>query len=419
MMRHDPLLVPRVYNLIVGTLTIPAFYLLIRGLHGTAAAIISAVSLAVLPLHVGLSASSLTEASFLFCVIAATLCLTLATASSSVRVVPLCLFLVFSVLAEMTRYEVWALTPLLVIYLYVRSRDVMVTLIATAALAAFPLAWSIGNYLDLGSLLYPVFRIANPEEGGARVSLSIAVANVAAMANRHLGWLIASAALAGFTMECVRAVRGLIALPRIAYAILVAAVWMMVFKGAAVLGPALYDRYLLLGFVLALPMAALSYLAMFGRNRAGVVLGVALFTGSLALTFRLNSPLIFVTREKPADVIEMVRWLRASPYQNAAILTTKLDWQSTYLPLYAVQPWETRSAAGRYYGVSVWSSDEGIRSFIRKYQPALLVTQPEDAGDRAHLERLLGRALPLSTPVQVIGHFQVYDISQATADFGR
>lgn len=418
MIRHDPLLVPRLYNLVVATLTIPAFYLLIRGLHGAAVATISAASLAVLPLHVGLGASSLTEASFVFYIVAATLCLTRSVASSPMRMIPFGFFLIFSMLAEMTRYEAWPLAPLLVIFLYARSRDARATAIAAAALAAFPIAWSIGNFLDLGNLLYPVSRVSNPVEGGGRVSLSVALASVSAMANRHLGWLIASAALAGFTMECYRAMRGSIGLARIAYTILVAAVWMMILKGAVTLGPALYDRYLLLGFALALPMAALSCLAMFGGNRIGVVLGVALFIGSLAMTFRLHSPLIFVTREKPADVIEMVRWLRVSPYQDAAILTTKLDWQSTYLPLYAMQPWETAHDAERYCGVSVWSSDDGIRGFIRQYQPALLVTQPEDAGDRAHLERVLGRALPQVAPVQVIGHFQVYDISKVIAEAG-
>ena len=416
MIWHDPLLVPRVFNLVVSTLTIPAFYLLLRELHGTAVATISAASLAVLPLHVGLGASSLTEASFLFYVVAAILCVTRAVASSPVRKLPLCLFLLFFVLAEMTRYEAWPLAPLLVIYLYARSRDVRVTAFAAACLAAFPLAWSIGNYLELGNFMYPFAHFSNPVEGGGRVSLSVAIANLAASANRHLGWLIASAALAGFIMECYRAALGSINLSRIAYAILVAAVWIMILKGAVTLGSALYDRYLLLGFALALPMAALSFLAMFGSNRAGVVLSVALFTGSLALTFRRHSPLTFVTREKPADVIEMVRWLRASPYQDAAILTTKLDWQSTYLPLYAIQPRETPYAAGRYCGVSVWSSDDGIREFIRRYRPALLVTQPEDAGDRAHLERILGRALPEGAPVRVIGHLQVYDISKVTAD---
>ena len=305
MIRHDPLLVPRVFNLAVSTLTIPALYLLIRELHGTATATISAASLAVLPLHVGLGASSLTEASFLFCVVTAILCLTRAAASAPVRWMPLGFFLIFFTLAEMTRYEAWPLAPLLVIFLYARSRDAKVTALAAIALAAFPLAWCIGNYLDQGSFFYSFSRFSNPVEGGGRVSLSVAIANLSALANRHLGWLIASAALAGFTMECYRAVRGSIGLLRIAYVIFVAAVWIMILKGAVTLGPALYDRYLLLGFALALPMAALSYLAMFGSKRAGVVLGVALFTGSLAVTFRLHSPLIFVTREKPANVI---RW---------------------------------------------------------------------------------------------------------------
>jgi uncharacterized membrane protein len=85
---RDPMLVPRVINLIAGALTIPAFYLLIREIYGNGIAMLSAAVLAILPLHVGLSASELTEAGFLFYMVASILFLTRTVASSSIRMVP-------------------------------------------------------------------------------------------------------------------------------------------------------------------------------------------------------------------------------------------------------------------------------------------------------------------------------------------
>jgi hypothetical protein len=45
--------------------------------------------------------------------------------------------------------------------------------------------------------------------------------------------------------------------------------------------------------------------------------------------------LFFVTLKKPFDMIAVARSLQNSPYKNGAILMTKLDWWSSYLPIYA------------------------------------------------------------------------------------
>jgi hypothetical protein len=139
------------------------------------------------------------------------------------------------------------------------------------------------------------------------------------------------------------------------------------------------------------------------------------FTGSVGLAYWENHPFTYVTREKPTDIIELVQWLQTSPYRNSAIITTKLDWNSSYLQLYAMRSPATRDAAAHYLVASVWSDDRWIRTFVQYNKPALFVTQPEDASDRAHIERVMGRALPLTTLVHVSGHFQVYDISSITS----
>jgi hypothetical protein len=139
------------------------------------------------------------------------------------------------------------------------------------------------------------------------------------------------------------------------------------------------------------------------------------FTGSVGLAYWENHPFTYVTREKPTDIIELVQWLQTSPYRNSAIIITKLDWNSSYLQLYAMRSPATRDAAAHYFVTSVWSDDRWIRTFIEYNRPALLVTQPKDGDDRAHIERVLGCALPLTTLVHVGGHFQVYDISSVTS----
>lgn len=67
-----PLVSTRILNLIIGTLTVPLFYALVHRVYGRAPGLFSAAVLALFPLHAGLSASSLTEASFLFAIIAGT-----------------------------------------------------------------------------------------------------------------------------------------------------------------------------------------------------------------------------------------------------------------------------------------------------------------------------------------------------------
>ena len=62
----DPMIAPRLVNVILGTASVPLLYAGARRIAGHAAALAAAVILAVLPLHVGLSASSLTEAGFVF-----------------------------------------------------------------------------------------------------------------------------------------------------------------------------------------------------------------------------------------------------------------------------------------------------------------------------------------------------------------
>ncbi|HVN27770.1 MAG TPA: hypothetical protein VMT64_04755, partial [Candidatus Binataceae bacterium] len=390
---------------------IPAFYLLLRDIYGKAAAILSAAALAMMPLHVGLGASSLSEAGFLFYIVAAIWALTRALATSTTRIIPLALFVGSYVLAEMTRYESWPLIPLFIGWLYLRSRSVIATAIVGALLAAFPLAWSVANYRHTGDFLYGIHAAAHPPEGGGRIGTLNAIVMLTALVRRQLGSTIALAAVAGLLLESYRSFLRSLSGERSAYAILVTVVWIINFNGAMTMGPALFDRHLLLGFVLMLPLAALSYLAIAGSSRMSLAGGTIIFAASLALAYVPTDPHTFVSGTKPTEIIELAKWLRTSRYRDCPIISTQLDWQPSYLPLYAARDTDPRGIEHRYFMVSAFSEDEWIRDFLKQSRSALLVTEPADAGDREHLERVLGHNLTLGTPVHVSGHLQVYDIS--------
>lgn len=421
----SPLLIPRLCNLGVSTLTIAPFYAMVRKLYGSSEALLSAIALVALPLRVGLAASSLTEPSFLFFAIMGLLCLLISVerdrVPNKVGIVALVGAIVFFVFAEMTRYEIWPLIPLLLGYLYARSRSIAVTALAAIGLLFFPIAWSVGNYVNGGDPFYGMSIAAHPLEGGNPVSIASAVAYLWLLVRRQLGWLLPPGAIAGLIGETYRAFyrrpEGRIVTDRTAYALLVIVVWAMLFEEAMHRGDALYDRYLLFGLTLALPLAAVAYIDVAGRFRHSIAFGAVIIAASLAMAYRGLYPLrggftpIFVTRDKPVDIISVARWLETSPYRSDAVVLTKLDWQSTYLALYAPQ------LDMRHIIVSVWVPDEATRGFVEGQHPALLITGRQDSDEIARLDRAISRPVEplMHDPVYTRGAIEVYDISSLTA----
>ncbi|HXJ82134.1 MAG TPA: glycosyltransferase family 39 protein [Candidatus Methylomirabilis sp.] len=401
----NPLIAPRLVNLLLGTLTVPVFYLLIRRLYGGPAALLSSVTLAVLPLHVGLSVSSMSEPSFLFVILAALLCLTNAVGERCVRVPPLGLFLLFFVAAEMTRYEAWPLIPLALVYLYWRSRSLSTLVFSAAILLLFPIGWSMASYKHFGHPFHGVLLGIHPLEPGGPVKMWAALANVLRLARSYLGGLLLVAMVWGAITELARAMRRVVNAERTAYLILVGVFWILIVAGARSVGPALYGRNLLSGFVLALPLAALPFLQYWGRYRHRVAIVVLASIASVALAYVTNSPHVWVTRTHPVQIVELARWLRSSPYRDTRILLTKMNWASTYLPLYMPE------LSGRHFIVSVWVDDTRLRRFIAEQKPALLIAQPEDVEDRTRIERILGRPIRDERRVYSAGRVEAYDLS--------
>jgi hypothetical protein len=400
----NPLIAPRLVNLTLGTLTVPVFYVLVRRLYGSAAALLGSLTLAVLPLHVGLSVSSLSEPSFLFFVLAALVCLTETVGERSVRIPPLGLFLLCLVAAEMTRYEAWPLVPLALLYLYWRTRSASTLVVSAAILLIFPIGWSITSYMRVGHAFQGFRQGIQPLDVSGPVSVWTALWNVARLATGHLG-LLSVAVLWGAITELVRVARGMVSVQRTAYVILVGVLWILIVVGARSVGQGLNGRNLLTGCVLALPLAALPYLRHWGHYRHSVVIGVLASIGLVGVTYAIHPPNVWVTRTQPVQIVELARWLRGSPYRDTAVLLTKMNWTSTYLPLYVPE------LSRRHLIVSVWVDDGVLRRFIDERKPALLITQAEDALDRTRIERVLGRPIPARQPVYSAGRVEAYDLS--------
>jgi hypothetical protein len=425
MVVHSPLFIPRLCNLGVSTLTIAPFYAMVRKLYGSSEALLSAIALVALPLRVGLAASSLTEPSFLFFAMMGLLCLLISVehdrVPGNVGIVALVAAIVFFVLAEMTRYEIWPLIPLLLGYLYARSRSIAVTALAAIGLLVFPIAWSVGNYLNSGDPFLGMSIAAHPLEGGKPMSIVGAGTYLWLLVRQQLGWLLALGAIAGLLGETYRAFYGrserTIVTDRAAYALLVIVVWAMLLDGTMHRGPALYNRYLLFGLTLALPLAAVAFIDVAGRYRHSIAIGAVIIAASLAMPYRGLYPLrggwtpIFVTRDKPVDIIALARWLETSPYRNDAVVLTRLDWQSSYLPLYVPQ------LDTHHIIVSVWVPDEATRGFVEGQHPTLLITGRQDSDEIARLDRAIGRPVEplMHDPVYTRGAIEVYDISSLTA----
>jgi hypothetical protein len=407
---NNPLVAPRLLNLILGSLTVPVFFALVQHIYGPAVALLSAALLVVLPLHVGLSVSSLTEVSYLFEIMAALLCVVRASQTKRTSSFDLGLFVLFLVMAEMTRYEAWVLAPLLLAYQAWGRRNVSVTIILGLVLLAFPLLWSIGNYRHFGDAFYGFSAAAKPLEAAQEFDGAAALATIADQMAGHVGWILPISALVGLGVGVVRLVRGRASAEQVCFLALIALCWAVLLRYAMAVGTGFWDRYALLGYVVLLPLSALGYGRCFGLRRGRLIVGYTLMAGMMLAAYAGYGRTIFVTRKHPTQIIEIATWLRSSPYRDDAILLTKMDWESTYLPLYYPP------LIGRYLIVSVWESDDAIHRFVRDRRPSLLITRASDVQERSRIERILGATVPASSRLHIVGEAEAYALSRLVGE---
>src|SRR5262245_24525455 len=138
----------RLLNVALGTATVPLVFLAVAPAFGPVTAILAAAIVAVFPLHVELSASSLSEVSAVFEILLGMVFLMIAAAARTHgrgHTIPFALAIGGFATASMTRYEVWCLLPVFPWYYWLRTRNAGGTATMAALLLAFPVTWLIGN----------------------------------------------------------------------------------------------------------------------------------------------------------------------------------------------------------------------------------------------------------------------------------
>ncbi len=409
-----PLYVTRVLDIVLGTLTVPVLYLLVRRTFGEAPALFGAAVVAFLPIHVELSASSFTEAAFTFEIVAGLLLVIAAFDGPLVRRLPFALGLLCLVWAAMTRYEVWPLLLLVPIYVYWRSRSLGLAIVAAGVLAAFPCAWMLGNIHEVGN---PLPGLAHQTKGALMqgehaIPLGDGLSLLARTSIAEVGWPLALAVAAGVVTICAGRVP---TAERAARALYLATVTLFVITMsymAMVRGGSFYARFLLLGLVLMLPWAMLPLATMVrvgGRAWIAVVL-VALV--SLLSTGRYTKS-TYVTYRRPTEIQELAHWLAASSYRNEFVLMTDLAWDSSYLGLY----WP--DVVLHQEIVSAWMEDADLLKVLRQRRPVLLVTRPEDAEQQERIARTVGAPIASAPKIHTIGTLEIYDIRALVAPLTR
>jgi len=404
----DPLVSTRIFNLILGSATVPIYYLLAKCVFGRSVAAVSAIMLLVLPLRIGLSASSLTESGFLFELVTGIWLLIVAADTEPPRKLALIGSLAFLVLAGMTRYEAWLLIPVFPAFFFIRTRQLGLSSIIALVLLTFPLLWMAGNHYCFDDALKG-FRAATSEERYAEaVGLSGGVTVLGTRMLQQMGIVLPFFILVGVWHQGIRLWRRTDLQPeRILYLTLTVIVWAVLLKFVMARGPGSFQtRYMLLAMVLALPFAVLPFQTVLAPCRAVVGLACLFAVTELAAGRGVAAtwmPDLWLVQKRPGDAVdsmaELAAWIASSPYRDRALLTTPLKvdegWAANYLPLYLP------ALSGRIRTLSYWLRDEDIAEFVEQHRPVLLATGDADI-DREELmraTRLLGARLAIDHPV--------------------
>jgi len=390
-----PAVSTRILNLVLGTATIPLFYLFVRRVYNETLAFASAALLAALPLHIALSATSLSEVSAVFEVVGGALLLVIAAEGPGRRAFCIPLSLLCLATAAMTRYEVWPLIPLFPAYYFLRTGTRSTSALMLAILLAFPLAWMLGNYASGGGgRLLQIGAAAAGDSPDPTIRLhpvdfARAIHTLGRRAVGHLG-VVAVAACWGAGLQVFRAAGGRIGPEPALHLVMAGVSWTLMLVVAVARVHWEGDRFLLLSFVLALPLAVLPFepYARSHRRALGAVLVASILSVGAAAahyiwlsTFSYGSPL-YVTRKQPAEITKVGAWLRQSPYRNDAVLLTDMGGEATYFLLFFPE------FAPRSSIVDAWTPGAALGSFLRKRQSSIVISRDEDK-EFARIEALL------------------------------
>jgi hypothetical protein len=300
--------------------------------------------------------------------------------------------------------------PLFPAYYYLKTKSVKTTFAMVIVLGIFPLVWVAASYFHSGNLLSGY--LSDAERGAAAVgqeavSWPMSAVVIARMAVKNLGFVFAIA-IGGLVWQVWRLAARKTSAEQTLYTLMILLFWSFTFYFTAQRGWSLWNRYLLFGIVTLLPFISLQFVRYFG-SRPNSESFVALFVAaSIAIATYWDLPSVHLRPSQPTEIKNMAQWLARSPYSRDAVLLTKMDWQSTYLPLYFPELASCRSA--RFRIVSFWSEDQELAKFVASKRPALLITRDGDARFQSRIESLLGAKMQTSDLVHRESRINAYDI---------
>ena len=405
---HDPLVSVRLLNLIIGTLSVPLFYILVRMIYGHVSAVFACIVLAFLPVHVGLSASSLTETTFVFELIAGMLFLILATEARRYRTLFLIISLFSICFATMTRYEAWLFIPFFPCYYFWKTKKILPTIIILLVLTIFPLTWSINNYFHSGNLFLGL-TAAKDETWATEVGLISAIKILGKQSVEQLEWTLIILAVWGLVLQFIRIVKKIQNAEQIFYMCITLFYWAVMLKFAMVRGETIQTRYLLLGFMMILPLTVVPVIKYFKGDKKFSIIIIILLSTFLIPKMVLYYPLKHVTPKRFYHIETIATWLKDSTYKNDPVLITKLAGQATYLPLYFPDIGPHDSGHFIYFE-HCGMTDSRIKVYMENQRPSLLITRDEDSELIYRIEKILGKKFNLGKQVHSAGKIKVYDI---------
>lgn len=392
----EPMMVVRIANCLWGSLTVPMMFLLSRRMFGPLVACAAAALLAFLPMHVGLSVSSLTEPIAALLLISSMWLLLsgkeASEKSKSLRFPCLSLFLLF--LATTIRCETWLLIPFWLIYLCFEGRSWRLVFLAAIALSILPVTWMAGCWAAYHQPL--ISFVGNTEPRIVPASLLQACTMLGDLIFSYFGPVILLAVIWGLLFE-LRRIRNKEFDARecrchVFYLCLLGFFWVFQLLLCARYGNTMQERYTLIPQMLSLPFAglAISYLPWlkkltiadhsscvsdWKKRWSAASLAVLILVDSLLLWFLLIRPPICVNTSRPDELIEVAGWLKKeAPASN--ILITSLNYRAFFLPLI------DKKLFGRYAIVmDFWSPLHYIQGWLREHPPDFIVVGDDDGGD--------------------------------------
>jgi len=401
---NDPLFSTRIFNLILGSLTIPLYYFLIRRIYDRLVALLAALLLAVFPLHIGLSVSSLAEISFLFATITSMLLLT-GSSDGHIGWARLVLCFFFLSWAQMTRYEAWWVTPAFALYYWSRTRRVEKAILALLIFLLVPGAWMWGNYLYTGKALFGLHTVKHGASLVNAPNLTVieALNFLASLATSHLGVILSLAVLGGVIVQLLFFARSAYRPEQVLYLSVVGLYWIAMVYLAMNIGASLWNRFMLFGFVTSFPLAFMPLLGswMHHRRSMAAILCVILIAVAIS-TFPRQRP-VYVTLQHPIEIKNLVTWLKESPYRNDPLLVTSMGWQATYIPLYFPEV--------KMGMISPWVEDDEVYYFLKNQPPSLFITREGDSELQARIENIMGKVIAEHNLVHEEGAIKIYRLA--------